>query len=79
MVKISYPHCYRARNHMSARRARSYPGRFYCRRARSKPLLAFSASDIGLAASFYLTGAIIGALGFAWLTDRLGRRIRWRF
>jgi MFS family permease len=37
--------------------------------------LHFSASDIGLASSFYLTGAVIGALGFGWMTDRLGRRL----
>ena len=36
--------------------------------------LHFSASDIGLASSFYLAGAVIGALGFGWSTDRLGRR-----
>src|SRR3981189_1926643 len=39
------------------------------------PRLHFSASDIGLASSFYLTGAVIGALGFGWMTDRLGRRL----
>ncbi len=37
--------------------------------------LHFSASDIGLASSFYLTGAVVGALGFGWMTDRLGRRL----
>lgn len=41
----------------------------------ASPRLHFSASDIGLASSFYLTGAVIGALGFGWLTDRLGRRL----
>ena len=40
----------------------------------TSPRLHFTARDIGLAASLYLSGAIIGALGFAWLTDRLGRR-----
>jgi MFS family permease len=40
----------------------------------ASPRLQFTESDIGLASSFYLTGAVIGALGFAWLTDRLGRR-----
>ena len=40
----------------------------------SSPSLHFTPSDIGLAASLYLAGAIIGALFFAWLTDRLGRR-----
>ncbi len=40
----------------------------------TSPRLHFTESGIGLASSFYLAGAIIGALGFAWLTDRLGRR-----
>jgi len=40
----------------------------------ASPRLRFTASDIGLASSFYLAGAVIGALGFGWLTDRLGRR-----
>ena len=38
------------------------------------PSLHFTESAIGLASSFYLGGAVFGALGFAWLTDRLGRR-----
>ena len=41
----------------------------------ASPSLRFTASDIGLASSFYLTGAVIGALGFGWMTDRLGRRL----
>ncbi len=36
--------------------------------------LAFSNFELGLANSFYLLGAVIGALGFGWLTDRLGRK-----
>ncbi|MBY0381163.1 MAG: MFS transporter [Xanthobacteraceae bacterium] len=36
--------------------------------------LGFDNFDIGLANSAYLTGAVIGALGFGWLTDRIGRR-----
>ena len=36
--------------------------------------LHFSNTDIGLAGSAYLAGAVLGALGFGWLTDRLGRR-----
>ncbi|MEB0039813.1 MULTISPECIES: MFS transporter [unclassified Pseudomonas] len=37
-------------------------------------LLHLSNSDIGLAGGAYLTGAVVGALFFGWLTDRLGRR-----
>jgi MFS family permease len=33
-----------------------------------------SASDIGLAGSLYVGGAVSGALLFGWLTDRLGRK-----
>ncbi|HUZ91720.1 MAG TPA: MFS transporter [Methylocella sp.] len=40
----------------------------------ASPSLRFTASDIGLVSSFYLAGAVLGALGFGWLTDRLGRR-----
>ncbi|WP_407529154.1 MFS transporter [Methylobacterium oryzisoli] len=38
------------------------------------PTLRFTATDIGLATSAYLAGAVIGAVGFGWLTDRLGRK-----
>ena len=36
--------------------------------------LHFSNSDIGLASSAYLAGAVLGAVFFGWLTDRLGRK-----
>jgi len=36
--------------------------------------LHFSSTDIGLVASFYVTGAVAGALVFGWMTDRFGRR-----
>ena len=36
--------------------------------------LALSNAQVGLAASFYLAGAVLGALFFGWLTDRLGRK-----
>jgi MFS family permease len=36
--------------------------------------LQFSNVDVGLANSAYLAGAVIGAIGFGWLTDRIGRR-----
>ena len=38
------------------------------------PALHFSDAEVGLAGSAYLTGAVIGALVFGWLTDRLGRK-----
>ncbi|WP_441278759.1 MFS transporter [Tardiphaga sp. 172_B4_N1_3] len=38
------------------------------------PLLRFSNVDVGFANSAYLAGAVIGALGFGWLTDRIGRK-----
>lgn len=38
------------------------------------PSLALSATQVGLSASAYLIGAVIGAIGFGWLTDRWGRR-----
>jgi MFS family permease len=36
--------------------------------------LGLSAAQLGNAASAYVTGAVIGALVFGWLTDRFGRR-----
>jgi len=36
--------------------------------------LRFSNFDVGFANSAYLAGAVLGALGFGWLTDRLGRK-----
>ena len=37
--------------------------------------ISISASQVsGLAAAMYVTGACVGALGFGWLTDRLGRK-----
>lgn len=36
--------------------------------------LALSPEQIGLAGSIYLLGAVIGALGFGYATDRLGRK-----
>jgi MFS family permease len=37
--------------------------------------LGLSATEIGGAASAYVSGAVIGALVFGWLTDRHGRRL----
>lgn len=41
---------------------------------KQSPTLQFSNFDVGLANSAYLAGAVIGALGFGWLTDRIGRK-----
>ena len=41
---------------------------------RESPTLRFTASDVGLANSAYLAGAVLGALFFGWLTDRMGRK-----
>ncbi len=37
------------------------------------PVLRFTAAKVGLVSSAYLTGAIIGAVLFGYLTDRLAR------
>jgi len=41
---------------------------------KQSPVLHFSNFEVGLANSCYLAGAVIGALGFGWLTDRIGRK-----
>ena len=41
---------------------------------KSSPALHLSNADIGLAGAVYIAGAVLGALFFGWLTDRLGRR-----
>jgi MFS family permease len=41
---------------------------------KSPTALGLSNAEVGLAGSFYLAGAVLGALGFGWLTDRLGRK-----
>src|SRR6266702_7473655 len=41
---------------------------------KESPQLAFSNADVGLASTAYLGGAVLGALVFGWLTDRLGRK-----
>src|SRR5437016_5682861 len=38
------------------------------------PVLHFTAAEVGLVSSAYLAGAVLGALLFGYLTDRLGRR-----
>jgi MFS family permease len=41
---------------------------------KESPRLHFSNADVGLVSSAYLAGAVLGALLFGWLTDRLGRK-----
>jgi MFS family permease len=41
---------------------------------KESPVLRFSNADVGLVSSAYLAGAVLGALLFGWLTDRLGRK-----
>ncbi|CAN7743156.1 MFS transporter [Bradyrhizobium sp. LjRoot220] len=41
---------------------------------KESPTLQFSNFDVGLANSAYLAGAVLGAIGFGWLTDRIGRK-----
>ncbi len=41
---------------------------------KASPTLRLDNADVGLAASAYLAGAVVGALGFGWATDRIGRR-----
>ncbi len=40
----------------------------------ASPVLRFSTLDIGITGSAYLVGAVLGAIFFGWLTDRLGRK-----
>ncbi len=42
---------------------------------KASPILQLTDSGVGLAASFYLIGAVTGALFFGWMADRLGRRL----
>jgi MFS family permease len=41
---------------------------------KESPTLQFTNFDVGLSNSAYLAGAVLGALGFGWLTDRIGRK-----
>jgi MFS family permease len=41
---------------------------------KESPVLRLTNAEVGLASSFYLAGAVLGALFFGWLTDRLGRK-----
>jgi MFS family permease len=41
---------------------------------KQSPVLQFTNFDVGFSNSAYLAGAVIGAIGFGWLTDRIGRK-----
>jgi MFS family permease len=41
---------------------------------KQSPILRFSSTDVGFVSSVYLVGAVLGAVFFGWLTDRLGRK-----
>jgi MFS family permease len=41
---------------------------------KESPVLHFTNTEVGIASSGYLAGAVLGALFFGWLTDRLGRK-----
>jgi MFS family permease len=41
---------------------------------KDSPVLHFTNTDVGFASSAYLAGAVLGAVFFGWLTDRLGRK-----
>lgn len=41
---------------------------------KTSSILHFSNTDVGFASSAYLAGAVLGAIFFGWLTDRLGRK-----
>jgi MFS family permease len=41
---------------------------------KESPTLQFTKLDVGFSNSAYLAGAVLGALGFGWLTDRIGRK-----
>jgi MFS family permease len=41
---------------------------------KQSPVLQLTNTEVGLASSAYLAGAVLGAVFFGWLTDRLGRK-----
>src|SRR2546429_7707919 len=41
---------------------------------KESPTMHFTNFEVGLSNSAYLAGAVLGALWFGWLTDRIGRK-----
>ncbi|WP_435635481.1 MFS transporter [Pseudomonas solani] len=41
---------------------------------KDSPVLHLTNAEVGLAGGMYIAGAVLGALFFGWLTDRIGRR-----
>src|SRR6185503_15295228 len=41
---------------------------------KESPVLQLSTTGVGVASSAYVAGAVLGAMFFGWLTDRLGRK-----
>lgn len=41
---------------------------------KESPSLRFTNTEVGMAGAAYIAGAVLGALFFGWLTDRLGRK-----
>lgn len=41
---------------------------------KESPTLRFTNTEVGMAGAAYIAGAVLGALFFGWLTDRLGRK-----
>lgn len=65
----------RPRYHLDPRRPRgNHRGGVDRRPAGQTQALRLTPSEIRLAASAYLAGAVLGATIFGWLTDRLGRK-----
>ena len=42
---------------------------------KQSPALHLSDAEVGFAGTAYLLGAVVGAVGFGWMTDRLGRKL----
>lgn len=63
-----------ARHHLVARWSGSDLAGSVAGALKASPALNLTNSDIGLAGAAYIAGAVLGALLFGWLADRLGRR-----